>query len=255
MYTKKLIKANLTVGSLLGMMGMIVLLFMFFRYITFQDLKQEIDGFINDHGSLTQEDIEKLDTFEPSFIAMLGGAIGFGAVYFMQISMMSLQMNVTRKHLYRATVISQSIFSVFIVAVCFAVQAVSGLIFSSLCSGGYGVLSQKYKDSMFTIPISGKTSVDSIELLAVTIILVFGAAVAGSLLTQVFTRYHGGSRVFWLTLPTGIFLAAALVLGLLGQKLLLMILVLMTVVLMVYAQWRMIKAQSLENMPGRAVAK
>ena len=157
MYTKKLLKTNLTVGSVFGMAVFLFCIITVFRFISFQDAKQDIDEMISDHGVLTAEDKDKIDLFQPTLFMILGGSLAFGAAVYVQMFMMSLQMNVSRKHLNIANLISQVVFSVFIVGTFVAGQICSGLLFSELCKDKYEWLSGKYRDMMFDLRLSGRS--------------------------------------------------------------------------------------------------
>ena len=92
MYTRKLLKNNITVGTVLGAVAMLLAIIFFFKYISFQDAKQDIDEMISDHGVLTAEDKDKIDLFQPTLFMILGGSLAFGAAVYVQMFMMSLQM-------------------------------------------------------------------------------------------------------------------------------------------------------------------
>ena len=158
MYTRKLLKNNITVGTVLGAVAMLLAIIFFFKYMSFQDAKQDIDEMISDHGVLTAEDKDKIDLFQPTLLMILGGSLVFGATVYVQMFMMSLQMNVSRKHLNIANLISQVVFSVFIVGTLVAGQICSGLLFSELCKDKYEWLSGKYRDMMFDLRLSGRST-------------------------------------------------------------------------------------------------
>lgn len=253
MYTKKLLKTNLTVGSVFGMAVFLFCIITVFRFISFQDAKQEIDEMISEHGVLTVEDQGKIDLFQPALFMMMAGAFGFGAAMYSQLYMTSVQMNVTRKHLGIANFISETLFTFFITGLFLAAQICTGLLFSQLSKDKYEFLSQKFKDTMYDLSLSGKSQNGLGQNLPAVLLLVFASAIAGTLMVQVFARYRGGKLALALILPIGITSTTFFVLALLRLKLAAMIAVPVLIVLMLIAQHRMTKTHSIELMAVKVV--
>ena len=253
MYTRKLLKNNITVGNVLGAVAMLLAIIFFFKYMSFQDAKQDIDEMISDHGVLTAEDKDKIDLFQPTLFMILGGSLAFGAAVYVQMFMMSLQMNVSRKHLNIANLISQVVFSVFIVGTLVAGQICSGLLFSELCKDKYEWLSGKYRDMMFDLRLSGRSTSSFAQCVAASLALAFAAAVVGTLLVQVLQKYKGGELALLLTVPPSVVLCLFIVLLIFKLTLVAMLAFVGLIVLMLIAQWRMTKSHTIELMSVKAV--
>lgn len=253
MYIKKLLKTHLTVGTLVGTALMLLCIITVFRFITYQDAKQEIDEMIKDHGVLTAEDKGKIDLFQPALLMMIGGAFGFGAAMYSQMYMTSVQMSVTRKHLGIANIISEVLFTLMITGIFLVGQIFTGLLFSELSKDKYEFLSEKFRDTMFDLSLSGKSTSGLGQNLPAVLLLVFLGSILGTLLVQVLARYRGGKLALALVLPIGLTGTACSVFSFFRLKLAAMFAVPVLIVLMLIAQWRMTKSHTVELMTVKAV--
>ncbi len=247
MYTKKLLKANITVKSMLAIYLMIIGILAFFCFFTFQSARSDLNDLLRRYdGNPPASEIKNIDVYAPTFFMVAAGAFGFGVAYLSQIYTLSLQMNVSRKNLFRASFISQLICAVVLTASYVTGKIGINYLFSLMSTGEYSPLAEKYREQAFNFSLFGEHGGNAATMTLAIFAICLCAALLGAVLMLVFSRYSGAKLVFIIAVPVIVFIAALVVCGLFRLKMAAVCFVAAVLVLMIYAQWRMIKTQSME---------
>ena len=141
MYTKKLLRSTWNIKEVLSLVAVFAVIVVIFSFLEFQDARGDVDDLLKKSGTLSQEQIDKLSVVSPVGIMAMVGALGFGVAYTAQMFSLSLQVNVTRKHLHKAILFSELMSAGLISATVYPVRMGINLLFSKLCTGQYAVLS------------------------------------------------------------------------------------------------------------------
>lgn len=247
MYTKKLLKANITFKSMFAIYLMIIGILSLFCFFTFQSAKNELSDLIKGYdGSPPASEIKGIDVYAPTFFMVAAGALGFGFAYFTQIYTVSLQMNISRKNLFRASFISQLICSVVLTASYVTGKLGINYLFSLMCTGKYSPLSEMYREQAFDFSLFGEPGGNAVKMIAATLIICFGASMLGTVLTLVLSRFKGAKLAFIIAVPMIVFIGAMVICGLFKLKIAAVCFTAAVLMLLIYAQWRMTKTQSME---------
>ena len=187
MYTKKLLRCFWSAKEIIMLMLVFGAIVALFGFIEFQDARSDLDELIRD-GRLTQESVAKISVYSPSVIMTMFASLGFGVAFLAQMFNLSLQVNVTRKHLHRAVIVSEILCAVMVTATVIPVQYGVNMLFSKLCTGDYAPLAAKFEDAALTL---SKTHLSIGGMIAAVLSGTFAMAVVGSLLAELLTKGRG----------------------------------------------------------------
>ena len=250
MYTKKLLRSTWNIKEVLSLVAVFAVIVVIFSFLEFQDARGDVDDLLKKSGTLSQEQIDKLSVVSPVGIMAMVGALGFGVAYTAQMFSLSLQVNVTRKHLHKAILFSELMSAGLISATVYPVRMGINLLFSKLCTGQYAVLSDKFRDAAFNTSPFSKNMIVSQGILSGILLMLFGSllfALIGSLLMIFLSRFKGAAAVFASILC---FLSAAgilIALILISSKWISIAVLGSLLVIMLVAQWRLVKTQTIDN--------
>lgn len=250
MYTKKLLRTTWNIKEVLSLVAVFAVIVAIFSFIEFQDARGDLDDLYKKSSTVTQEQIDKISVVSPVGIMAMVAALGFGLAFTAQMFSLSLQVNVTRKHLHRATLLSELICAGLITATVFPARMGVNLIFSKLCTGRYSVLSDKFRDVAFNTEPFSKNMVASQGIISGILLMLFGSllfALIGSLLLNFLSRFKGAGVVFASILC--FFAAAGILITLivLSSKWISIAVLGSLLVIMLAAQWKLIKTQTLDS--------
>ena len=242
MYTKKLLRTTWNIKEVLSLVAVFAVIVAIFSFIEFQDARGDLDDLYKKSSTVTQEQIDKISVVSPVGLMAMVAALGFGLAFTAQMFSLSLQVNVTRKHLHRATLLSELICAGLITATVFPARMGVNLIFSKLCTGRYSVLSDKFRDVALNTSLLSKNMTASQGVLSGILLMLFG-----SLLLNFLSRFKGAGVVLASILC---FFAAAgilITLIMLSSKWISIAVLGSLLVIMLVAQWKLIKTQTLDS--------
>ena len=249
MYTKKLLSATLNIKEILVMALMLAAIIAVFTFIEFQGARGDIDDIIEKNSIVTQEDLDKISVLSPAAVIAVFSSLAFGLAFLTQMTNLSLQVNVTRKHLYRAMLILQSICASIITLTVIPTMLGTNLLFSKFCTGDYAGLESKFRDAAFNTWVFSKDMTISsgiAEGILVMLLAVFVFTVIGTLLGMVLTRLRGAALAA--VCITGFAIAVGLLIMLifLHTRIISISVLAGVLIIMLIAQHRLIKTQSLD---------
>lgn len=257
MYTKKLLRCTWNIKEILSLVAVFAVIVAVFSFIEFQDARGDLDDLYKNSSTVSQEEIDKISVVSPVGLMAMVAALGFGLAFTAQMFSLSLQVNVTRKHLHRATLISELICAGLITATVFPARMGINLLFSKLCTGNYAVLSDKFRDVAFNSAPFSKNMIVSQGIISGILLMLFGSllfALVGSLLLNFLSRFKGAGVVFASILC---FLSAAgilITLIVLSSKWISFAVLGSLLVIMLLVQYKLIKTQTLDNKSAGKIA-
>ena len=188
MYTKKLLRSFWNAKEVILLILVFGVIVVFFGAVEFKDAKGELDKLLNSADGVTAEGVAKISVYSPSVLMTMFASLGFGVAFLAQMFNLSLQVNVTRKHLHRAVLASELLCAVIVTATVVAIHYGSNMLFAKLCTGDYAPLAVKFEDTALTI---SKTHLSIGAMTAVMLMGTFAMAVVGSLLAELLTKGRG----------------------------------------------------------------
>lgn len=247
MYIKKLFKTNITIKSLFGLFFAIIGIIALFSFFSFRDARDELDNLIKTwDGNIPSMEMGSIGIFTPTFFMVAAGALGFGFAYFAQIYTLSLQMNISRKNLYRTNIISQLVCAAVLTGAYIAGNIGINYLFSLLNRGKYEPLAEKYREQAFNFSIVGESSGNVFHKAALMFGICLGAAVLGAVLIMVFSRFKGAKLAFIIAVPAIVFIGVLVVCAYFKLKAVGICFAAAVLALELFAQWKMTKTQSME---------
>ncbi len=251
MYTKKLLQSFWNTKEIIMLMLVFVVIVALFGYIEFQSAKGDLDELLNSADGVTAEGVAKISVYSPSAIMTMFASLGFGVGFLAQMFNLSLQVNVTRKHLHRAVVVSELMCAVLVTLTVVPVNYGSNMLFAKLCTGDYAPLAVKFEDTALTI---SKTHLSIGAMTAVMLIGTFAMAVVGSLLAELLTRSRGiviaMTIIGFITCVIGVFIALYYI----GNKYVSIAVCAASVIALVIIQYTKINGMALDKKPAGKAA-
>ena len=251
MYTKKLLRSFWNAKEVILLILVFGVIVVFFGAVEFKDAKGELDKLLNSADGVTAEGVAKISVYSPSAIMTMFASLGFGVAFLAQMFNLSLQVNVTRKHLHRAVLASELLCAVIVTATVVAVHYGSNMLFAKLCTGDYAPLAVKFEDMALTI---SKTHLSIGAMTAVILIGTFAMAVVGSLLAELLTRSRGiviaMTIIGFITCVIGVFIALYYI----GNKYVSIAVCAASVIALVIIQYTKINGMALDKKPAGKAA-
>lgn len=250
MYTKKLLRTTWNIKEVLSLVAVFAVIVAIFSFLEFQDARGDLDDLYKKSSTVTQEQIDKIGVVSPVGFSVMVAALGFGLAFTAQMFSLSLQVNVTRKHLHRATLLSELICAGLITATVFPARMGVNLIFSKLCTGRYSVLSDKFRDVAFNTSVFSKQITESQGFFFGILLMLFGAllfALIGSLLLNFLSRFKGAGVVIACLISFFSAVGILIALIVISNKWISIAVLGSLLVIMLVAQWKLIKTQTLDS--------
>lgn len=249
MYTKKLIRATWGIKEILSFIGIFVLIAVVFSFIHFHEARQDMKRLINENSVVSQEDIDKISVDSPIIFMSVAAAIAFGMAFIMQMMNLFFQVNVTRKHMQKAVLLSQGISSLLIALSTISVKLGMNLLFSKICTGDYAPLSSKFKDAAFNVWFFNndrRISTTFFAGVAAYLVCVFAFTVVGTVIMLLMSRLKGTKIAMIVIGVILIQIGLIFVLIMLHSKIVTICIAAAMLVICTVAQYRLIKTHTLD---------
>lgn len=249
MYTKKLLRCFWNAKEVIMLILVFGVIVAFFGFIEFQDARGDIDELLSKADGVTADRVAKISVYSPAAIMTVFAALGFGVAFLSQMFTLSLQVNVTRKYLHRAVIVSEVICAVIVTATIIPVQYGTNMLFSSLCTGDYAPLAEKFEEAALTL---SKTQLNIGEMIAVLFAGTFAMTVIGSLLAELLTKGRGIVIAMTIIGFITCLLGIIIVLYYIGNKYVSITVLAAVMIALVMIQYRKIKGMALDRKPAGA---